>query len=74
MYSVIIHRRAAHYLQKLTPDQQIRIKRALNEISHDPFGLPEIKNMLGDWAGYKRIKVASIRIIFWVDKVKKIVY
>ena len=43
-------------------------------MGNDPFGLSNVKNMAGDWAGYQRVRVGSTRIIFWVDKDKKIVY
>lgn len=74
MYQVIVHRHAVHYLHKLSQEQQRRIKRILNEIGANPFVMPDIKNMVGEWLGYHRIRVGNIRIIFWVDKDKKIVY
>ena len=74
MYPVVIHRRAVRYLKKLPQDQQARIKHVLNEMSNDPFRLSNVKNMVGDWAGYQRMRVGSTRIIFWVDKDKKIIY
>ena len=73
MYTVVIHRRAVRYLKKLPQDQQARIKYVLNEMSNDPFGLSNVKNMVGDWAGYQRVRVGSTRIIFGVDKDKKII-
>jgi mRNA interferase RelE/StbE len=74
MYTVVVHRRAVRYLKKLPQDQQTRIKYVLDEMGNDPFGLSDVKNMVGDWAGYQRVRVGSTRIIFWVDKDKKIVY
>ena len=74
MYTVVVHRRAVSYLKKLPQDQQTRIKYVLNEMGNDPFGISNVKNMVGDWAGYQRMRVGSTRIIFWVDKDKKIIY
>lgn len=74
MYAVVIHRRATRYLQRLSQDQQIRIKQVLNQMRNDPLELSGIKNMVGDWAGYHRVRVGNIRIIFLVDKPKNIVY
>lgn len=74
MYTVVVHRRAVRYLKKLPQDQQTDIKYVLNEMGNDPFGISHVKNMVGDWAGYQRVRVGSTRIIFWVDKDKKIVY
>jgi len=74
MYTVVVHRRAVRYLKKLPQDQQTRIKYVLNEMGNDPFGISNVKNMVGDWAGYQRVRTGNTRIIFWVDKDKKIVY
>ena len=30
--------------------------------------------MLGEWKGYYRIRIGNVRLIFWVDQVKKIIY
>lgn len=74
MYTVVVHRRAARYLQRLSQDQQIRIKQVLNQMRNDPLELSGIKSMVGDWAGYHRVRVGNIRIIFLVDKPKNAVY
>lgn len=74
MYTIVVHRRATRYLRKLPQDQQTKIKQVLGEMRHDPIKLPGIKNMVGDWIGYQRIRIGDIRIIFWVDKDKNIVY
>jgi hypothetical protein len=41
---------------------------------NDPFGLSNIKTMVGNWAGYKRARVGDVRIVFWIDKDKNIIY
>ena len=74
MYTVVVHKRAARYLKKLPQDQQTRIKHVLSQMKDHPLGLLGIKSMVGDWAGYHRVRVGNIRIIFWIDEPKNIVY
>ncbi len=73
MYALVVHRRAARYLGTLSQDQQGRIKHVLNEMKHDPLAISGIKRMAGDWAGYRRVRVGDIRVIFWIDKDKHLV-
>lgn len=73
MYAVVVHRRAARYLGTLSQDQQGRLKHVLNEMKHDPLAISGIKRMAGDWAGYHRVRVGDIRVIFWIDKDKHLV-
>jgi mRNA interferase RelE/StbE len=74
MYTIVVHRRAAGYLKKLSHDQQTRVKHVLNRMKNNPLGLSGIKSMVGDWAGYQRVRIGNIRIIFWIDEDKKVVY
>jgi mRNA interferase RelE/StbE len=74
MHTVVIHRRAARYLKKLPQDQLARIKNVLNQMKTNPFGLPGIKAMSGDWSGYHRLRIGNIRVIFLVDENRQTVY
>ena len=29
--------------------------------------------MVGDWAGYYRLRVGNVRVIFWIDKDENII-
>ena len=33
-----------------------------------------VKHMMGEWSGYHRLRVGSLRIIFWFDESEDIVY
>lgn len=46
----------------------------LSQMKSYPLGLPGIRSMVGDWAGYHRVRVGNIRIIFWIDEPNDIVY
>ncbi len=74
MFKIIVHKRATKYLNKLTPFKKNKIKELLTELINDPIQREDVKPMLGEWKGYYRIKTGNIRLIFWVDQVKKIVY
>ncbi|MBN1105816.1 MAG: type II toxin-antitoxin system RelE/ParE family toxin [Deltaproteobacteria bacterium] len=74
MSRVIVHRNAAKHLQRLPQEIRERVQNALAELSHQPLQGPNVKHMVGDWAGYHRIRVGTLRIIFWYDKNEDIVY
>ncbi len=74
MYRVVVHRRSARYLKKLPPDQRNRVKSVLEQMRDDPAGLVEVKRMVGNWAGYCRVRVGDIRILFWGDDSERIVF
>ena len=74
MYKIVVHQRAAKYLKRLSKKQQTRIKRALFQLAEDPFKLAGVKPMVGEWDGYRRMRVGDFRIIFWVDKDERIIY
>ena len=74
MSNVIIHRHAEKYLKRLPKDTTERIKKILKELEDNPLDQPHIKHMVGEWAGYHRIKIGKLRIIFWYDQSEDIVY
>lgn len=74
MYRVIVHRRAARYLKKLSKLKKERIKNILSQLKRHPLDLSNVKSMIGNWEGYHRIRVGNIRIIFWIDEGEHIVY
>lgn len=74
MFKIIVHKRALKYLNKLTSFRKTKIKKLLTELINNPIQREDVKPMLGEWKGYYRIKIENIRLIFWVDQVKKIIY
>jgi mRNA interferase RelE/StbE len=73
-YRVIVHKRAATYLQRLPVSQKERLKEAIRQLEENPLNLPQIKLMVGEWAGYRRLRVGDWRIIYWVDENNQTVY
>lgn len=74
MYRVVVHQRAANYLKRLPQSQKKRIKSVLHDLASDPSNYPNVKSMVGEWAGYRRIRVGNIRIVFWLVVTEKIIY
>jgi mRNA interferase RelE/StbE len=74
MSEVIVHRNAAKYLQRLPEEIRERIKKTLKRLEESPLEQSGVKNMVGEWAGYHRIRIGKIRIIFWFDEKEDIVY
>ena len=67
MTQVIVHRHAVKYLNRLPQENKNRIKEILGELEDNPLGQSNVKHMVGEWAGYHRIRVGKFRIIFWYD-------
>ncbi len=74
MSKVIVHRHAARYLNRLPKGTKSRIKEILKELENDPLEQSGVVHMVGEWAGYHRIRVGNLRIIFWYDQSDDIVY
>ncbi len=74
MYRVVVHRRAARYLQRLPRSQRERIQSLLRDVALEPVRRPNVKPMVGEWQGYYRIRVGDTRIIFWLDTQEMTVY
>jgi mRNA interferase RelE/StbE len=74
MGKVIVHRHAVNYLQRLPKATKQRIKNILKQLEKDPLDQPGIKHMVGEWAGYHRLRAGKLRIIYWFDENEDIVY
>lgn len=74
MSKVIVHRPAAKYLRRIPKKTKERIKNILQKLEENPLEQPGVRHMVGDWAGYHRIRVGEIRIIFWFDEKEDLVY
>lgn len=67
MAEVVLHRRALRYLQCLPRPDQERVGAALTHLAEDVGGYPGVIQMAGEWAGYRRIHIGDLRVIFWYD-------
>jgi mRNA interferase RelE/StbE len=74
MPKVIVHRRAASYLRKLPVNEKKKVKICLKRLGDNPLDYPGIKNMVGEWSGYSRIRINKLRIIYWFNEIEDIIY
>jgi len=74
MSNVIVHRHAAKHIKRFPKETKDRIKNILKQLENNPLKHSGIKQMFGEWAGYHRIRVGKLRIIFWFDTKEDIVY
>ena len=74
MTRVVVHRRAARYLQKLPKARRDSIKAALAGLSRGEVPPPDAKPMLGEWKGYHRLRFGNLRVLFSFDREADVVY
>ena len=74
MSKIIIHRRVANYARKLPAQKKARLKELLKQLQQEPLEQPQVRQMMGNWAGYYRIRLGNLRIIFWYDADTDTVY
>lgn len=74
MSKVIIHRRTFRYLQRLPRPDQERVRTSLHRIAEDISSYPDVIQMAGEWVGYQRIRIGTLRVIFWYDEQKDIIF
>lgn len=74
MAKVIVHRRAANYLRKLPESKKEKIKMSLNRLGDNPSHYAGVRNMVGEWSGYSRIRIGNLRVIYWFDEFENTIY
>jgi mRNA interferase RelE/StbE len=74
MSKVVIHRNAVKYLERIPDESRSRIKGLLKELEKGPLDQPGVKRMLGEWAGYYRLRAGKFRIVFCFNEKEDIVY
>jgi mRNA interferase RelE/StbE len=68
MPRLVVHKRAARYLQRIDPRIKAQLVAKLAELSHNPDAMPGVKPMAGDWAGYFRLRHGDLRVIYLHDR------
>ncbi len=74
MFKVIVHKRVLKCLNKLTSTKRTKIKELLTELVDNPIQREDVKPMLIECKGYYSIRIGNVRLLFWVDQVKEIIY
>jgi mRNA interferase RelE/StbE len=73
-YKVVIHKRVIKYLEKIPISQKEIIKSWLRVLEMGEFQSLKVRRMEGQWKGYKRFRVGSIRVIFYLDEKEQTIY
>ena len=63
-YKVVIHKRVAKYLNKLSSKEKEVIKASLRKLEDGKFEELKVKKMYGEWEGYRRFKIGNKRVFF----------
>jgi len=74
MSTLVVHRRAARYLERLARPEHVRVKQALIDLAAEPLSYSGVIRMVGEWEGYWRIRIGNLRIIFWLDETEDTIY
>jgi mRNA interferase RelE/StbE len=64
MAEVVLHRHALRYLQRLSRPDQERVRTSLAHLAEDVASYPGVIQMVGEWTGYRRIRIGELRVIF----------
>ncbi len=73
-YSVKLSKQAVRTLKKLNDPILSQVKTKLVELEKYPNLDLDIKNMKGEYLGYRRIRIGKIRVIFYPDEKEKIIF
>ncbi len=71
---IVLHRRALRYLKRLSRPERERVKESLERLAMGPTSYPGVVQMAGEWAGYQRIRIGDLRVIFWYVEGEEMVY
>ena len=74
MLEIVLHRRALRYLQRLPRPERERVREALDRLASGMASYPGVVQMAGEWAGYQRIRIGDLRVIFWYDEEEQTLY
>ena len=68
MRSIVLHRHAQRYFQRMPGDRQAQMRAALQAVAAlaDVTSSPNVRPMSGDWNGCHRLRVGSYRAILRV--------
>lgn len=74
MYKIELSRKAAKFYQNADSITVKRLNFAFSKLSENSFSHYNIKRLSGELDGSLRLRVGSMRIVYSVDEISKIVY
>jgi mRNA interferase RelE/StbE len=67
MPKLVVHRRAARYIQAMDARTRAQLTVKLQELAENPGAMAGVKPMVGEWAGFCRLRHGELRVIFLHD-------
>jgi len=67
MPTLVVHRRAARYIQGMDARIKAQLIAKLQELAKNPKAMPGVKPMAGEWEGFFRLRHGDLRIIYLHD-------
>ena len=74
MFEVRLSHEALKCYRKLPTKRLRQVNRALDQLSQDPFGGPQIKRLHGPLEGSLRYRIGDLRVIYQVDPKTRLVW
>jgi len=68
MPTLVVHHRAARYIQRLGARTKAQLLAKLEQLARDPKTISGIKPLAGEWAGFFRLRHGDLRVIDLEDK------
>lgn len=68
MPRLVIHKRAARYLEGMDARARAQLLDKLEALAEDPVAMPGVKPMHGEWKGYHRLRHGDWRVIYLWDR------
>ncbi|HEV7402773.1 MAG TPA: type II toxin-antitoxin system RelE/ParE family toxin [Chthoniobacteraceae bacterium] len=68
MPRLVVHKRAARYLQRIDARIKAQLVAKLAELAQNPDDAPGVKPMAGEWVGYFRLRHGDLRVIYMHDR------
>ena len=68
MPRLVVHKRAARYLQRMDARIKAQLVAKLGELAQSPDAMPGVKPMAGDWAWHFRLRHGDLRVIYLHDR------
>jgi mRNA interferase RelE/StbE len=67
MPKLLVHRRAARYLERMDARTKAQLKAKLEQLAQNPRAMSGVKPMAGEWAGFHRLRHGNLRVIYLFD-------
>ena len=68
MPKLVVHKRAARYLQRMDVRIKAQLLARMEELAGNPDSMPGVKPMAGEWAGFYRLRHGDLRLIYMHDR------